>query len=400
MLYLPLVFGLCVYAGIFLGSQRLLRKIRGKCNFIAVWSLIFITALDWLIVIAVTSGKSCLQLLWAVATQPNEDIWAIKFWGILFFFLFASPAPVAAACIATPPTGRWWASRLLQLILALDFGVLTVLHFTCGRVCRLTVHDQFHNPVPNVRVTYLLDGRSERSTDASGALNIPFYAPFHRLDICDAVAGGFIVDYRLSSHRAYDPIPKEVVIPAWKVLRAPQLLLSRPHISVVTDGSSHYINLVREKASRDPLALTDIELRVQAPQVAFDRNHPMKQQDQFAWSIDVLVRDGGLQLAKGGYKYLAPETGYTNRISKTFDPSDATWNSSFAETFYLKLRDGKVFAVAEITITSLLDNPMIFVDATINPAADRNLFCGYGNLLSHSETETQTWLSHLFSNDY
>lgn len=401
MLYVPLALALFLYLAVFFGIRFLLRCLKGGRHYLAIWALLLVLALSWLIVVAAVSGGRSAQLLGMIVARPNEDPWAMKSIGLLSLFVSALPLPLAVALLTARPHGRWWGTRSFCSALVLSVIALAALHFEFRRTCLLSVQDQFGNPVPNASVTYYLDGRAKRSTDASGMLRIPFYRGVHRLHIRDADVGGFVIDYRLSSHHPYDPIPTSATLPAWKVLRAPQLLLSRPHISVVTDGDPHFINLLREEANRETLAVVDLEVRVQAPANIRNPSKAHSERQPFPWSVDIRVQGGGLQRVGGPYQYVAPADGYTNSYTKTFEPNDTDWNASFQQTFYFHLRGGKAFAVAEVTVTSLLEeNSMIFVDAKINPAADRNLFWGYGNLLSHSRRETAGWLSQLFGDVY
>ena len=64
------------------------------------------------------------------------------------------------------------------------------------------------------------------------------------------------------------------------------------------------------------------------------------------------MRDGGLVAASANYNYLAPEEGYQRTYREAHDPGDDDWKPGFSKLFYLKLRNGRVFAVTQITLTN------------------------------------------------
>ena len=117
-------------------------------------------------------------------------------------------------------------------------------------------------------MTYLSDGWTKRETDENGQLKVGYYKGLQGLDIADINAGGYQVDYRLASHKSFEPIPSKVTLPAWKILRAPQLLLSRPNTPVKTDGTSYFVNLLKESIEATSASIYDLEVHVHAPSEA------------------------------------------------------------------------------------------------------------------------------------
>ena len=316
-------------------------------------------------------------------------------------FVFAVPAPVAVACLCVFPPGRWFASFAPRVAFAIAGAFLLFLHFSDHRVTKLRIHDQFGQPVPEAKITYYLDGRSTERTNADGELKIGYYKGLHRLAVVDAVAGGYEADYRLCSHHPYDPIPPELEIPAWKIRYAPRLLWSMTHADVVPDGRPYFVNLLRGMTADldDPLA--DLEVRVEGPIEPPPAPAGEFYAKPFPWSIQIRVRQGGLTLAPKGYPYLAPESGYHESFERSYSPEAKDWSSSMSETFYFKLRNGRVFAVAEVVVTDLREKERgLSVQAKVNPAADRHLFWGNGNVLQHSQSETKPWLRTLFGETY
>lgn len=401
MLIIPLLIAFALYIAAFLVAARFLRQLRNSPRYGEIWAAILTITVVWLVVLTAISGGRILQLFAMTFARPNEDIWGMKLIGLIRVFIFAAPTPIAFAAVFVRPFGPWWRRPLVQVSFALGPSLLIILHVSFRGYCLVTVHDQFNNPVPAVAVTYFLDGRAVRTTDAEGHVHIPYYHRVHHLDIVDTKAVGYDIDYRRSSHRPYERIPAEVTLPAWKVLNAPRLLLMRPNVEITTDDRPYYINLLRQEASTTSLRTTDLEIRVAGPQTPPEPQAGSFRPDPFPWSVEIHCLRGGIQEAPEGYRYLAPAEGYQDYYRHAFAESAAGWNASFQKTFYLKLRDGKAFAVAEITVTSLLDKKrIIFIDAKINPAADRNLFWGYGNMLQQSQRETVPWLATLFGNEY
>ena len=401
MLFIPLAIFSALYLGAFLLSLSVLKRTRDGRLYPHVWAIVLSTALLWLSIVLVMHGRGIAQLLADSIAHPYEDAWALRSIGLFFAFIWAAPTPIALAAIFARPIGTWWRISVVRMVFGTGVVISAALVLLFRGVCLVVIRDQLGNPVPDATITYYLDGRATGTSDEEGHVRIPFYRKLHRLDIVAAKADGYDIDYRMSSHRPYNPIPSEVKLPAWKIMRAPQLLLARPDIEIKTDERPYYINLVRQQASVEPLRVTDLEIKVKGPDEPPSAKSWELHTKRYPWSVEIRCRRGGLQLAPEGYRYLAPPDKYQDSYCQTFLPEDKGWNSSFQKTFYLQLRDGKVFAVAEITITTLDDKKrIIFIDAKINPAADRNLYWGCGGLLDPNSAGTTSWLTRLLGNEY
>ncbi|MEI7819732.1 MAG: hypothetical protein WCK55_02355 [Verrucomicrobiota bacterium] len=397
MLLIELTFGLLVYAGIWFATIRALRANRSRPRYVVAWSAVLATCVAWLAILFATHGRGIWQLLADSIMRPNEDFFGANMIGLFFTFLIAAPTPIAAAFLCAFPAGRWFASRAPRIAFLLAIAVLMFLHITYHRVATLRIQDQFGNPVPEVKVTYYLDGRSIRPTKPNGELKIGYYDGVHRLWVAEAVAGGYRFDDRLCSHRSNDPIPHELKLPAWKILVAPQLLYNITYAELVTDGRPYYVNVLRDKATDSVDSIADLEVQVDAPTEPPPEPGEFRAKP-FIWKVRIRVRQGGWALAPEGYRYLAPERGYQETFEKTYSSTAQAWNFC-RENFYLNLRNGRVFAVAEISISiSKEKKGHLGVIAKVNPASDRNLFPG--KTLGFSESETTPWLRSLFGETY
>ena len=396
MLYIPLLIGFVLHCVLGFIAAWLFRSLRECKGYAVAWSVIICASLAWLTYFFTINGNMVPQLLGDVLAHPNEDVWALNIIGLCILFVYTAPIPIVIAGLWVHPSTRWWA----YVICACPVVAVVMLYLTKHGTCELSIRDQFGVPVCNAQVTYYKGGRTTKTSDKNGIVHIPFFRP-QRLSIVDVDAGGYVVDYRMCSHKPYEPIPQKATLPAWKIVSAPKLLLSRPSIPVITDGRPYFINLVRGKASVDPLPNTDIEVRVDAPlEVSHQPGPGRGRLEPFPWTVRINIVNGGLQVAPPGYRYLAPTKGYVSSFAKTLDPKVSGWNSSFGETFYLRLRDGKVYAVAQITVTTLEESARrIFVDASVNPTADESLFSGNG-ISAYSPSDIKSWLTALLGENY
>ncbi len=143
--------------------------------------------------------------------------------------------------------------------------------------------------------------------------------------------------------------------------------------------------------------IADLEVQVDAP------TEPPPEPGEFRvkpfiWKVRIRVRQGGWVLASEEYRYLAPKGGYQEAFEKTYSPTSKARNFC-SENFYLKLRNGRVFAVAEISVSILKEKKgHLGVITRVNPASDRHLFPG--KTLGLSENETKPWLRSLFGETY
>jgi hypothetical protein len=265
----------------------------------------------------------------------------------------------------------------------------------------MKVRDQFGEPVHDARVTYYYNGRTEALTDRKGDIHMPYYLGSH-LYIADVKASGYRIDHLMASNVGTDDaIFPEITVPAWKIVQAPQLFTSRSNFEIETDGRPYYINLLRQEISPVPLAHTDLEVRVTAPLEPLPFLVHLDDPDRkpYSWTLDIRCLHGGLQPAPPGYRFLAPESGYKPSYIRTITTDGMGSGGKPESDFYLRLRDGKVFAVAEIGVTTFSQRQRhVFVDAKVNPAADRNLFWGNGGLFDSDDT--RKWLDVLYGGDY
>ncbi len=72
--------------------------------------------------------------------------------------------------------------------------------------------------------------------------------------------------------------------------------------------------------------------------------------------------------------YRAPETGYQLRYEVNVSANDPQWSGQAKRQFYLKSREGKVYARLEVEILSNYQDKAVFnVEYYANPTGSRNL---------------------------
>jgi len=370
-------------------------------NYANRWAPLAAGSLAWLVALAAVAGNGIRQVVLMTLRSPIEDLWALKSINLIGAGLLAAPLVIVAATACVSPFGPWWRSTIVAAWFLIASVTLASLHFASRSNCTVQIRDQFGQPVPDATIDYYLDGRCRGRANRNGDVRIGFYRQLQRrLAIVDAARGGYEIDYRRASGSRNRAIPDTIHLPAWKIVRAPKLLLSRTHIRLDSESRSYAFNLLREQAGEAPQPITDLLIRVDAPNRSTLPQPSTPTGGRFEWRVTIQCADGGIQPAPESYAYLAPSDDFQESYSWTARPDSPDWNPSFNKIFYLKFRNGRAYACARIVVTSLHDPQAgIFVDATINPAADRSLFSGHG-MQSHSQSETAGWLRALYGDIY
>lgn len=134
------------------------------------------------------------------------------------------------------------------------------------------------------------------------------------------------------------------------------------------DGTPHYIDLVsgQKFIGSNPTG----DLMVQIIRVA-DNTNPKK----FDWSAILQgVGDGGLIETNSEFMFEAPVEGYQTKIEYRKEISDPEWKREIEKNFYIRSRNGKVYARIEANIIPKYQNSAsIRIKSYVNPNGSRNL---------------------------
>ena len=111
--------------------------------------------------------------------------------------------------------------------------------------------------------------------------------------------------------------------------------------------------------------------------ITLDR-HPtqgVSRQKGYDWKSKVEVVDGGLLEVNDVFPYLAPETGYQTFFETNMAAGVPDWKESLEKTFYVKLRNGKMYGRMSIRVRTFSDPPptQVYFESWLNPTGSRNL---------------------------
>jgi hypothetical protein len=94
----------------------------------------------------------------------------------------------------------------------------------------------------------------------------------------------------------------------------------------------------------------------------------------YNWSCEIEGVGGGVIETQDEFMYRAPESGYLPRYDMSISASDGHWSDEAKRQFYLKSREGKVYARLEVEILANYQDKAVFsVKYYANPSGSRNL---------------------------
>ena len=130
------------------------------------------------------------------------------------------------------------------------------------------------------------------------------------------------------------------------------------------DGSPGYLDLMDGKNRKDRSG--DIVVRL--------TRGPEDEQRHFDCTIVFEALSGGLVESEDEFMFLAPETGYQPALQFHWNKDDPKWQMNLKKKFYIKSREGKIFARVEADIISRYnDQAAINMTYYVNPSGSRNL---------------------------
>jgi hypothetical protein len=178
----------------------------------------------------------------------------------------------------------------------------------------------------------------------------------------DQPASSRLIEYGLESGKGklYTDPATSVVFTLQKPDHAePLIFVKKTYTRIPRDGKSQTINLMPEDTSGTHL----IEIRTWSD---WD-NIPSGHRQKFSWKIEINVPEGGLFLRQGAYDFIAPTTGYVQRIMFDFPASliGNDWDSALQKSYFVEFKDG-VYAIFKFDMAAYADNSMIW-SSWLNP---------------------------------
>lgn len=157
-----------------------------------------------------------------------------------------------------------------------------------------------------------------------------------------------------------------VVFRMWKVAGAEKLVTSDKFFGVVPDGRVYVIDLLGEKKAEGGNA-GDFKVSIRRPA-------QIGSTAKYDWSCTIEGIGGGVIETQDEFMYRAPERGYLPRYEVNVSANDPQWSGDAKRQFYLKSREGKVYARLEVEIlVNYQDKAVFSVKYYANPSGSRNL---------------------------
>ena len=96
---------------------------------------------------------------------------------------------------------------------------------------------------------------------------------------------------------------------------------------------------------------------------------------RFDWKAVIEVPCGGIAEMNDAYPNEAPADGYEAQFTIEMPANSKEWQSSVTRSFYVKARDGKLYARLTLRITADYEPPPtgVTLEAWVNPSGSRNL---------------------------
>ncbi|HTB63908.1 MAG TPA: carboxypeptidase-like regulatory domain-containing protein [Opitutales bacterium] len=166
---------------------------------------------------------------------------------------------------------------------------------------------------------------------------------------------------------SYKPDPANpAVFSIYKLQGAEPMAHSKIHDYIPVDGKQIRYDLLTGKKVLDGGDLI----------VKLSRNPvDIKNLKTFDWQFSMQVVNGGLIEIHDLYPYLAPEKDYLPDLTVSHNASDKDWTSELNATYYIKSRNGQIYARITVRLGAHYQPPPTAFDVEIyaNPNGSRNL---------------------------
>lgn len=158
-----------------------------------------------------------------------------------------------------------------------------------------------------------------------------------------------------------------VVFHMWKIEQPEKLIKGEGFYGIIPDGGSYTVDLLTQKHARGE-TLGDFRVKIARPgNVKWGARG-------YDWSCEIEAVGGGLIATQDEFMYRAPEVGYLPHYDLKISASDEHWSDQAVRQFYLKSREGEVYARLEVEILANYQEKAVFsVKYYANPNGSRNL---------------------------
>lgn len=166
---------------------------------------------------------------------------------------------------------------------------------------------------------------------------------------------------------AYRPNSKQPeIFHMWKKAGAEELIFADKFYGIEPDGRVYAIDLVGHKKNEGG-SVGDFKVSLRRPtQISAD--------EKFDWSCIIEAIGGGVIATNEEQMYRAPENGYLPRFEVKMSASDPQWSDRAKFQFYLKSRDGRIYArIAAEAFANYRNKAVFSVKYFVNPSGSRNL---------------------------
>jgi uncharacterized protein YegP (UPF0339 family) len=160
-----------------------------------------------------------------------------------------------------------------------------------------------------------------------------------------------------------------VVLKGWKIEETPQTYFQRDGVNYgFKSGETYTINFLNRGKKQKGEAEGDLR-------VSFERSGDMAK-NKPSWHVRLEAVNGGLVETSDTYMYQAPEDGYSSVWEFGHNNEDSDYESKKHVDFYLKSRNGQVYARLNMELIPFYNNKysVIYTSYLANPTGSRSLY--------------------------
>lgn len=158
-----------------------------------------------------------------------------------------------------------------------------------------------------------------------------------------------------------------IVIQMWKLGPLTELISFRTLFGFKPDGHPYTLDLLNNKKLEGENADGDLVVKLTRPSNVTPK-------EKFEWTLELSAIGGGLVEGTNDFMYLAPDTGYQQKVVIHMVPTEMDYASALTKDYFISSREGKVFGAVHLRIRPDYDGESaIFVESWMNPSGSRNL---------------------------
>jgi|APLak6261663543_1056040.scaffolds.fasta_scaffold00647_4 hypothetical protein len=158
-----------------------------------------------------------------------------------------------------------------------------------------------------------------------------------------------------------------VIFHMWKIEQPEKLIKGEGFYGIIPDGVFYTVDLLTQKHARGE-TMGDFRVKIDRPQnVKWGARG-------YEWSCEIEGVGGGVIETQDEFMYRAPENGYLPRYNVKISANDEHWSDQAKRQFYLKSREGKIYARLEVEVLANYQDKAVFsVKYYANQNGSRNL---------------------------